>query len=177
MEMCALAFFISFGLSAAVPADRAKCPVYSRSLWEAASYLFVIRLKRCLSSSSFFTSGLSAGVRRTSVTRRLAVRVTTPSYSPSVNRSPTLGKWQVFSCTRPFTVLESISSSSGRPSLSYRSSTPALPSTIQLPSDCRRKSSVASSCSSQISPTSSSRISSSVMIPSVPPYSSTTTAM
>ena len=72
--------------------------------------------------------------------------------------------------------MESISSSSGRSSSSYRSSTLAEPDTSQLPSDCFRKSSVTSSCSSQISPTSSSRISSSVMIPSVPPYSSTTTA-
>ena len=42
-------------------------------------YLEVILPKWPFSSSSFLESGFSAGVRRTSVTRRLAVRVTTPS--------------------------------------------------------------------------------------------------
>ena len=42
-------------------------------------YLEVILPKWPFSSSSFLVSGFSAGVRRTSVTRRLAVRVTTPS--------------------------------------------------------------------------------------------------
>ena len=60
---------------------------------------------------------------------------------------------------------------------SYRSVRSAPADTRKLPSACLRKDSTTSSCSSQISPTSSSRMSSMVSRPSVPPYSSTTMAI
>ena len=62
------------GVFATKPA-AARFVCSSRSVF----YLEVILPKWLFSSSSFLGSGFSAGVRRTSVTRRLAVRVTTPS--------------------------------------------------------------------------------------------------
>ena len=60
---------------------------------------------------------------------------------------------------------------------SQKSSKLVNPSTMKLPSLVSTIGSFATSVSSQISPTISSMISSRVIIPSVPPYSSKTTAM